>query len=68
MSIDRKAQAAAVLRGEIPLPPGYLDWAASFPEAANLSRTEIEKNVREVFANLVTKGYITWRPTPQPWE
>src|ERR1700688_567019 len=62
MSIDRKAQAAAVLRGEIPLPPGCVDWAASIPEAGNLSRSKIEKNVREVFANLVTEGYITWGP------
>ena len=62
--------ARAVRRGELPLPPGYLDWAVRFardyPQYAKTPDQVLESWARDLFADMVAKGYIGWRPAPQP--
>jgi hypothetical protein len=65
---DAKSLAAAVRRGEIPLPPGYLEWAVRFardnPQYAKTPDQVLESWARDLFADMVAKGYLVWKPKP----
>ncbi len=67
VSKEARALAGRVLRGEVALPPGYLEWCLHHPAAvaSGMPRKEIEKHARELFADMVAKGYIGWIPNPQ---
>jgi len=60
VSKEARALAGRVLRGEVALPPGYMEWCLHHPAAvaSGMPRKEIEKQARELFATRLHQSAI----------